>query len=473
MTGVGAPAGRGVRWEVVRFLLILVSGVVCMTFLQEPITRLARGVFPDAFRDAEELLQISRTSRPAPRIVWIRYDDDSLAMYRDSVQVPRVAIAEALDWVRGAVADRRAAGPLKPSQADSARPKLVYIDVAIGRPSDDPRDDERLVRSLTDWSRDASASPLGVLAGSACGPPLRESLTTGADDATSQRAPVLRPGRYVHAVARASRVPSTVPVWTCPAYRGFEQAYWSCAYAEGGGSMKFAIPSPAWFALSVEKAEKTSKDTLGPMLDRASALCNKAEPDRGDRTSSSGPVSFSPIWAAGHYVGGTPVLTTIPISNLKGGNYDRSVLNDAIVVIGASNRLQPDLHVTDHGVIAGSALVGGAMRDVWVVDGLDVLVASWKTAIWTAAFFAGLAAVVRLGLPAFKTLKVKNRYLKMLRFLLSRDQLVMFALLLLVVRITSAAGRPDVISAGIFAVMLTELLLLTNAIEKEWHHENP
>lgn len=472
MTGAGAPAGRGARWEVVRFLLILVGGFVSMTILQEPISRLARGIFPDAFHDAEELLQISRTGRPAPRIVWIRYDDESLAVSGDSLQMPRAAIAQALDWVREADG-RNAADVARSPRMAKIRPKLVYVDVAIGRPSDDIVGDERLARVLGDWARDPVAAPLGVLAGSACGPPLREPVTTVADAAAGEFAAYLRPGRYGGAVARASRSPSNVPVWTCPAYDGFEQAYWSCAYDQEGRSIKFALPSPAWFALSVEKAEKGAPDTLGPLLERASALCNKPEPNRGDRRSSSGPVSFSPRWAAKNDVGGARVLTTIPIAVLKDGSYDRSVLDGAIVVIGASNRLQPDLNVTDHGVIAGSALVGGAMRDVWVVDGLDGPVASWRTAMWAAAFFAGLAAVVRLGLPAVRTLQIANRWLNMLRFLLSRDQLVMFVLLLIVVRVTSAAGRPDVIAAGIFAVALTELLLLTNAIEKEWHHENP
>ena len=139
---------------------------------RDVVTELLSIVDSNASDDVQQALRHSRTTAKGPPVVWIRFDDRSLRELAPADRqhvVPREAIARLLDRIR-----------------EGPRPKLLYLDVAIGENFLPER--AELNEALRRWRENASP-PMAVLAGRACGTVLGNALETSGISEASYFAP--------------------------------------------------------------------------------------------------------------------------------------------------------------------------------------------------------------------------------------------------------------------------------------------
>lgn len=443
-------------WAAFRLVMVLAIGVVSLMVLHRPALALVEALASPAVERAERALSRSRTARAGPPIVWLHWDDASRAALgpANSPFVSRSAIARALDVIRAAPG----AGPL-----------LVYVDVAIALPSGDPAGEAELARSLAAWARDGErVPPVAIHAGPACLSPAQDAgggtsvikFTEGGYAAAVDLPETMRPSR--------SRI-----VWSCPLYADMVQNEWSCVeVAPGSGKDPLAaLPSPAWFARAVADSRSAVSARMMADLRYADGVCGMLDPDEGGtQRPLQSRVRFDAAWAlTDGLVDGRTIQREISLVSFLDPAGDRSALNDAIVVIGGGTSLIPDMHRAGQGYVPGALLVGGAMRDAWMF-GLPIGPSALIDALWTALILLLLALLTQVILPwgRGELLKRSRGWRKVLLFAVTHEQVWLGTLLGLA--LTSAGFFPyDLTLPTVFAVGLAELLLLMNAMEREWY----
>lgn len=460
-----------------------VWGILALLGLALPI--LGSGSGPDPLLNllprshaerAEKSFSHARTGAEGPPIVWLRFDEESLRnlagpdAMSSAPLIPRHAIAELLKRIR---------------TSQSTLPDMVYLDVALAEPGDDPASEERLVQELGAWQAGARAPPLAIFAGRSCTAP-RQLVEAGAGDDTIV---FFDPGIY-GAIATPSpdgeRYSDRRIFWSCPNFAGLMQAEYSCVttkpnLASGKLASKLALPSPAWFADAVRTSPRAPGPALTGKLTGADMICRGVDPERSglDRPYQS---RMSLAYQEDKRFGGLsqrtagdgrrPLLTVVPVGRLLGQpRSDLSALGGAIVVIGAGNSWFPDIVSTEVGQVPGSLLVGAGLREARIFGLYEPLTAEAYSVLIFCSFVLA-TALLRCALPRLRRWsmkKIKPRF-RLLAFLLLHEQVIvmlLFALLFWMPNLFGIRLTPVLV----VVVLLVEALLLSQFLEEEWDRE--
>lgn len=418
--------------------------------------------------DVRQSARRSRTTAEGPPVIWIRFDDRSLQQLAPSDRqhiIPREAIARILDRIR-----------------EAPRPRLVFLDVAIGEAV--VAEQVALTDALDRW-RASNAPPMAVFAGRACGTVLGSPLpASGVGEASyfaphySQQVTMLGgPSNIEGREDRTSRrtQPGTTVIWSCPLFAGLEQMEFGCATVRmaSGRSETVAIPSPARFATAA-RTGRLDTTALRQQLDEAEILCRGGS-QGAEFARYLTPVHLAPRDEQGQdlltrtIVGGRPLLSVRSAADLLQADADLESLAGAIVVIGGGSSWSPDIVPTEAGGINGSVLVGFALRQAFIF-GTDVQ-GGWRLPI--LIFLVALLTVrlLTLALPRLRKRAMKRwPRAALLSFLILQEQALVFAVVLALIALPGFL-LVDIGGAVIIAIIAAEIMLLIDSLGRSWFDE--
>ncbi|MDB5672356.1 MAG: hypothetical protein JWO25_3315 [Alphaproteobacteria bacterium] len=460
-----APAPRRKRYFNLVFLFCLLLGAALVFFVPEEAAKQLLNATDFSQVDRAERAVSERMTRvDGPPIVWIRFDQasiDALGGPGNALTVPRDAVAALLQRI---LAEK------------GARPRLVFVDIAIGArevPQSAP-----LKLSLGRWRDDLTAPPLAVFAGHACSPPLQETDSSDLGDGRTQRFDPL----YSEEISNSADRASGTIIWSCPIFDGLRQHEFSCVFLNpsAGGELvsAYAVPSPAWFARSVADKVERKRTEVPDLVARATGACRGGDMQNvGRPVRSRIHLAYDSLGGADGLrrvrVGGTrPLLEILPATEVLKDKSDLSALAGALVVIGGGGEWTPDRIETDEGPIPGSLLVGFAMRQAWI-KGLPSPSGRWSSVALYVLLLCSLRLVaLQVAGWRHKAIRTVPRHARFPVFVAVHEDVLLLVCLLLIIFFSGRLGFNGVIVLGSGAAM-AELMVLFDRLCEEWDIEKP
>jgi len=455
-------------WLPVAVIAVLGS-IFLMLMPPDVASSLLSAIDKSASNDVRQSARRSRTMAEGPPVVWIRFDDRALQQLAPPDRqhiVPREAVARLLDRIR-----------------EGPRPRLLFLDVAIGETV--VPEQAALDEALGRW-RAAAAPPMAVFAGRGCGTVLGGSLQMSGSAEASYFAPHY--SRWITTLGGPSddgdarrtdpsqtSQSATNIIWSCPLFAGLEQMEFGCATVRlrSGRSETVAIPSPARFAAGAQSG-RLDTIALRNQISEATLLC------RGGSQGTEFARYLTPVHLAHRNeqggnlltqtrVGGRPLLSVRSAAEILQADADLDSLAGAIVVIGGGSSWSPDIVPTEDGGVNGSVLVGFALRQA-LIFGTDT---ETGRVVPILVFFVALLMIrlLTLWLPTFRN-RAMGRWPRasFFSFLILQEQALVLAIVLALIALPGFL-LVDIGGAVIIAIIAAEIVLLIDSLGRSWADE--